>query len=106
MALSLGMSETLVPIDNAGRIVLPKEIRDDLAISGGDVLELSVRGREVTLRPVRRASRLQRKGKALVFCSGGSEVLTAEVSQKLLEGVRSERDERAIRQLAGGKRTK
>ncbi len=41
-----------VRIDSAGRIVLPKPVRDKLQLAPGDSLELEQRGDSVTLFPV------------------------------------------------------
>jgi len=44
-------------IDEAGRIVVPKPLRDELGLRGGDALEISVRDRvieiDVPLTPIR-----------------------------------------------------
>jgi AbrB family looped-hinge helix DNA binding protein len=52
--------ETTVSIDRAGRIVLPKKIRDELQFSAGDELSLISDGGHVTLRPTRSASRMRK----------------------------------------------
>jgi AbrB family looped-hinge helix DNA binding protein len=46
------MSST-VSIDKAGRLVLPKPIRDKLGLEAGDSLAIESEGDEITLRPVR-----------------------------------------------------
>ncbi len=66
MVFSAGMKE-LVPIDQAGRIVLPKAFRQELAIKAGDLLEVSVHGSSVTLVPKKEAAALVRKGRG--WCS-------------------------------------
>src|SRR5205823_10297653 len=38
-------------LDRAGRVVLPKSLRDEMRLSPGDTLDLTVKGDEVTLRP-------------------------------------------------------
>ena len=81
-------------MDQAGRIVLPKDVRQELALKPGDVLWVSVRGLAVTLTPNKEITGLVRKGKALVFSTAGEEVLSAERVEELLEG---ERDEHRIR---------
>lgn len=43
------MKDQLVPIDKAGRIVLPKTIRDELALNPGDLLTITVQGVSMTL---------------------------------------------------------
>lgn len=47
----------MVSVDRAGRIVIPKEVRDRLDLEPEVELELSVEGEAVVLRPVRRAGR-------------------------------------------------
>lgn len=86
------MKETMVPIDQAGRIVLPKGVRQELAIKPGDTLKVSIHGSSVTLTPNKETAGFVRKGKALVFTSAGDELLSdAEVSG-ILSGFRQERD--------------
>jgi AbrB family looped-hinge helix DNA binding protein len=75
MALLNGMKDVLIPIDKAGRVVLPKDVRDELAINPGDLLKISIHGNEVTLRPSREASGFIRRGHALVFSSVGADLL-------------------------------
>lgn len=59
-----------VTIDKAGRIVLPKKIRDQLRISAGDELELSVSDDAVSLRPKAVTPVLKRVNGWLVFSTG------------------------------------
>lgn len=47
-----------VTLDRAGRVVLPKALRDEMHLSPGDTLDLTVKGDEVTLRPRRGATPL------------------------------------------------
>lgn len=89
-----GMKDVLVPIDQAGRIVLPKSVRLELAVKPGDKFKLSVHGTAVTLTPSRQKAGLIRKGKALVFSTGSTEALTQEAAIALLEDAREEREER------------
>jgi len=53
-------------IDAAGRLVIPKRIRDQLGIRPNMRLDILVRGDVVELRPVTRAVRLERRGELLV----------------------------------------
>ena len=48
----------MVSIDRAGRIVIPKEIRDRLSLVADTELELDVEGDQLRLMPVRRRSRI------------------------------------------------
>ena len=54
-------------IDKAGRIVLPKPIRDRLGLRDGGDLEVEERQDGVVLRPVERRTPLVRKGEFLVY---------------------------------------
>ncbi|MBA3622623.1 MAG: AbrB/MazE/SpoVT family DNA-binding domain-containing protein [Euzebyales bacterium] len=55
-----------VTIDGAGRIVVPKVLRDELRLRGGTPLEIRARGGRLELEPVATAMRLVRRGKGLV----------------------------------------
>lgn len=80
------------PIDQAGRIVLPKDVRQELAIKPSDTLKLSIHGSSVTLTPHKATAGFVRKGKALIFTSAGNEVLTDADVSNLLAGSREERE--------------
>lgn len=54
-------------MDNAGRVVLPKPVRDSLRLRGGDTLTLEQDGDQITLSPVRARARLVRKQGVLVY---------------------------------------
>ena len=80
-----------VPIDQAGRIVLPKDVRQELAIKPGDTLKLSIHGSSVTLTPNKEATGFVRNGHALVFATTGEETLREETVQGILDEARAER---------------
>jgi AbrB family looped-hinge helix DNA binding protein len=44
---------TRLTIDKAGRVVIPKPLREELDFGPGDALEIERAGEEITLRPVR-----------------------------------------------------
>ena len=67
--------EAKLTIDKAGRVVLPKILRDELHLSPGDTLELTVDGEQMTLRPHRVTPPLQKERGVWVFRTG--EPLTA-----------------------------
>jgi AbrB family looped-hinge helix DNA binding protein len=100
------MSEVLAPIDKAGRIVLPKEIRDELEINPGDVLSISTRGGEVTLRPRREKRGLIRKGRALVFSSGDDSIIEQDTVNTILGELRNGGLKEISRGLAPARRNK
>lgn len=87
-----------VTLDRAGRLVLPKTLRDELHLSPGDTLDLTVKGDEVTLRPRRGATPLQRERGVRVFRTG--QPLTAAETQETLRNIRAQRH----RQNAGESR--
>jgi AbrB family looped-hinge helix DNA binding protein len=57
----MGIMETTVTVDKAGRMVLPKEVRDELQLAPGDTLDLASDGGLVTLRPPRGPQRSPEK---------------------------------------------
>ena len=57
---------TTVTVDRAGRVVLPKTLRDELRLEAGDSLQLESEGERVTLRPIRSKSPL-RKERGVLF---------------------------------------
>lgn len=79
-----------VTLGNAGRIVLPKPLRDLLRLETGDALELESSGEEITLRPARGQARLRKKQGVWVYNAG--ERLTAEVVEKTRRRIREERE--------------
>jgi AbrB family looped-hinge helix DNA binding protein len=86
---STGMPTQLI-IDKAGRIVIPKTLRDELHLEAGDALELQSAGEEITLRPVRGTGPLAKEHGVWVFRSG--EPIPASVTDALLQQIRSDRD--------------
>lgn len=52
-------------IDAAGRIVVPKPLRDQLGLRGGQEVLLAVRDGKLEVEPAPAVVRLQRKGGAL-----------------------------------------
>jgi len=84
------MMITTLTIDKAGRVVLPKPVRDSLQISPGDSLELESSEDQIILRPARGQGRIYKKQGMWVFDSG--QPLTADVVAQTIRRVRAERD--------------
>lgn len=82
--------DTTVTIDAAGRIVIPKTVRDALHLAPGDTLALESDGESVTLRTLRPGSPLQKERGIWVFRSGRK--LSGEETNRALDNVRSERE--------------
>ena len=79
-------------LDKAGRIVLPKPVRDELQLEPGDTLDLETCGDQITLKPARGCGRLRKKQGLWVFHS--DEPLTEEIVERTAQEIRRERDER------------
>ncbi len=67
-------------LDKAGRIVLPKPVRDEMELAPGDTLELESFEDQITLPPTRGDAPLRKKRGIWVFRVG--EPLTNSVVQK------------------------
>jgi len=87
------MNATLT-LDKAGRIVLPKPVRDELQLSPGDSLELESSEERVILRPVRGNGRIYKKQGVWVM-HGGSP-LTVETVERTIQQGRREREQRIL----------
>jgi AbrB family looped-hinge helix DNA binding protein len=77
-------------MDRAGRVVIPRPLREQLHLQEGDALELETVGDRITLRPVRGTGPLLKEHGVWVFHSG--QPLAASVTDQLLDRVREERD--------------
>ncbi len=82
-----------VTLDKAGRVVIPKTLRDELRLEPGDTLELESQGERVLLRPKRTTSPLSKERGVWVFRSG--QKLSAADTDKALRDIRQQRDRRS-----------
>jgi AbrB family looped-hinge helix DNA binding protein len=48
-------------LDRAGRVLIPKSLRQKLRLGPGDALQLNSEGEEITLRPVRAKALLKKE---------------------------------------------
>jgi AbrB family looped-hinge helix DNA binding protein len=76
-------------LDKAGRIVLPKSLRDQLHLEPGDVLEIESSGEEITIRPARGQAHLRKKYGVWVYRTG--DPLSAKTVEQTIKKARSER---------------
>jgi AbrB family looped-hinge helix DNA binding protein len=81
-------------LDGAGRVVIPKALRDELGLAPGDALSVQSDGEQVVLRPVRSASTVRKEKGVWVFRSGQG--ISAADSTQALDDMRRER-ERTVR---------
>lgn len=84
------MMNARLTIDKAGRVVIPKPLREAMNLEAGDALEIECSGEQVTLRPVRGTGPLVQERGVWVFRTG--EPLTAAATEEMIERVRRERD--------------
>jgi AbrB family looped-hinge helix DNA binding protein len=81
---------TRLIIDKAGRVVIPKPLREELHLEAGDALEMETAGEQITLRPVRGTGPLTKEHGVWVFHSG--QPLPASATDEMLQLIREERD--------------
>ncbi|MGB0122589.1 MAG: AbrB/MazE/SpoVT family DNA-binding domain-containing protein [Silvibacterium sp.] len=84
----------IVTIDKAGRLVLPKPIRDALHLKPGATLEIQQEGDAITLRQPQSFPVMRRKNGFWVVDTGGR--ITNEMVNQTLAEIREEQDRRAL----------
>ena len=84
----------IVTIDKAGRLVLPKPIRDALHLKPGDALEIEQTGDAITMRQPRSKAVMKRKNGFWVFDTGGR--ITTEMLNKTRDEIREEHERRIL----------
>ena len=76
-------------IDRAGRIVVPKALRDAIGLSGGQEVEVSARDGRLEREVAPTAMRLEKRGRHLVAVADTAmPALTADLVRKTLEQTR------------------
>lgn len=81
---------TRLTLDKAGRVVIPKALREELHLDPGDALELESAGEQITLRPVRGTGPLTKERGVWVFHTG--QPLPSSATDDMLQRIREERD--------------
>lgn len=95
MALYSGIMSVRLTIDKAGRVVIPKPVRDRLRLGPGDALDLNSTGEALTLRPVRQKLPLQKERGIWVYRSGAAAPVPA--IEDLIAAIREERAQDIVR---------
>jgi AbrB family looped-hinge helix DNA binding protein len=76
-------------IDGAGRVVIPKEIRESLGLRGGRVVEIRERDGRIEIEPVATPMSLVKRGRRLVAVPDRAlPALTDELVRETLERTR------------------
>jgi len=89
------METATVQIDHAGRLVLPKSMRDRFRLRGGDTLAIEVRGEAIELRPTRGVGQLARVNGVLVFTGprpldGGGDLVAESRAERIADLTQNE----------------
>lgn len=87
------MNATL-SIDRAGRLVLPKPVREQLQLEPGESLEMESFEDHVVLRPVRANGSMRKKQGVWVFCGGPP--LKASTVRETIRRIRKGREHAAL----------
>lgn len=79
-------------MDGAGRIVIPKRLRDAAGLQPGMPLDVRCRDGEIVIEPAEVPMHLEQRGRFLVAVADGPmPVLTAEMVAETLRQLRDER---------------
>jgi AbrB family looped-hinge helix DNA binding protein len=76
-----------ISIDKAGRVVLPKALREKLRVEAGDDLIVEAEGDRITLRPIRQEALLKKEFGIWVYQGESSNISIPE----LIEAEREKR---------------
>jgi AbrB family looped-hinge helix DNA binding protein len=85
---------TTLTLDKAGRVVLPKPVRDEMQLRAGDSLELESSEDRIVLRPRRGGRGLHKKQRIWVFSIG--EPISSGATDETLRQMRRERELRFL----------
>lgn len=85
---------TTLTVDKAGRVVLPKPVRDELQLSPGDPLELESFEDQIVLRPVK--ERVGMRKKQGIWVLDLDEPISAAETDRVLRDIRRKRESVAL----------
>jgi AbrB family looped-hinge helix DNA binding protein len=77
-------------LDKAGRVVIPKKLRDQMHMAAGDSFQLESSDDQIVLKPVREEPSMFKKN-GLWVCRTGKPI-SAEETDAVLQAIRDERD--------------
>jgi AbrB family looped-hinge helix DNA binding protein len=77
-------------MDKAGRVVIPKPLREESHLEPGDALEMESTGEQITLRPLRGTGPLTKEHGVWVFHTG--QPLSVSSTDETLQQIREKRD--------------
>jgi len=89
MPFIIAIMTAKLTLDKAGRVVIPKKVRDKLRMAAGDSFELESRDEKIVLKPVREKSTMFKKDGMWVIKTG--KPLTIEDVNAVIESGREER---------------
>jgi AbrB family looped-hinge helix DNA binding protein len=81
---------TIITVDKAGRVILPKSVRDKLRLGAGDSLEMESTGEEIVLRPRRESAQMRKRDGIWVFRR--RQPISLESVNEAIRQLREERD--------------
>jgi AbrB family looped-hinge helix DNA binding protein len=84
---------TKLTLDKAGRVLIPKPLRQELHLGPGDTLQLESEGEQITLRPLR--------AKALLKKERGVWVYQGEPTEASIPAVIDRQREKRLLELMG-----
>jgi AbrB family looped-hinge helix DNA binding protein len=79
-----------ITIDGAGRVVIPKAMRQKLGLKAGDALGIDLADDQIMLRPIYPEMRMVKKRGIWVIRGGPP--MTLEQANKMIDDAREERD--------------
>lgn len=80
-----------ISLDKAGRVVLPKDLRDKLRLEAGDELLVEETGEQIILRPVRTEPTLKKERGVWVYQGAREKERSDESLPDLIDSVREKR---------------
>lgn len=79
----------LITIDNGGRVVIPKALRDELGLTAGSPLEVTLKDGSIEITPIGAETRIaERDGVFVAEADMPPQSLTASEVREVLERVR------------------